>query len=246
MLRLDDVVETVLTAKAARAAWIKAHKQQKPSRQVPVRAFTMPTRPPCAAPESTETTIITVYRKPESLRTWGRLYLRTDCLDWLLSYAADELYFQGVVPTVEPHVVPTGNCSEVDDLFLEWDFSAQSWEATFVAGTFANITRKLALTDINNDRWERLQKEFPTVCGFQTSNKLALKKTAKLLITNWCKAIVGNECKEFEDKWGLAVTNLETPEKKRKCDRPGEFPDAEIPAVADETAVADSSDEDEY
>ena len=246
MLGLDDVVET----QAAPTA--KASNRNKDTKRSDVRELTMPMRPLCAAPEANSTRIITVYRKAAAseaaIRNNTALYLRTDCLDWLLSYAADELYFQGVVPTIE--IAPqsrTGNCPEVNDLYLEWDFSARSWDATFVAGTFANTTKSLSLKDLDKDRWSKLKMESPTIGDLSTATRLHMKTVAKLFITNWCKAIAGNECAEFEKEWGLGGTNLETPPKKhRRRDEPaGEEKPAGADLIENESAVADLSGADE-
>ncbi len=82
MLGLDDVVET----KAAPTA--KASNRNKHTKRSDVRELTMPMRPLCAAPEANSTRIITVYRKAAAsdaaIRNNTALYLRTDCLDWLL------------------------------------------------------------------------------------------------------------------------------------------------------------------
>ncbi|MDP7560748.1 MAG: hypothetical protein QF745_09425 [Planctomycetota bacterium] len=245
---LDDVVETLATNP-------KARNRNKHTKQSVVRALTMPMRPLCAAPEAKETKIITVYRKAaasekpgSSIRNNTALYVRTDCLDWLLSYAADELYFQGVVPTIETAPQSrTGNCPEVNDLYLEWDFGAKSWDAKFVAGTFENTTKRLSIKDLDKDRWSKLQKGSPHIGDFSIASRVHVKSVAKLLITNWCKAIAGNKCAEFEKEWGLGGTNLETPPKKRR--RRDEPAGEEKPAVADfienESAVADLSGADE-
>ena len=229
---LDDVVETLATNP-------KARNRNKHTKQSVVRALTMPMRPLCAAPEAKETKIITVYRKAaasqkpgSSIRNNTALYVRTDCLDWLLSYAADELYFQGVVPTIE--IAPqsrTGNCPEVNDLYLEWDFGAKSWDAKFVAGTFENTTKRLSIKDLDKDRWSKLQKGSPHIGDFSIASRVHVKSVAKLLITNWCKAIAGDEGAQFENDWGLVATNLETPPKKRR--RRDEPAGEEKPAVAD-------------
>ena len=78
----------------------------------------MPKRPECTGTDQRDTLWISVYRqKGQNSRNYGKLYLRWDNLDWLLSYAADQLHFQSV-PVLEPEPTDekTGNCSEVADV----------------------------------------------------------------------------------------------------------------------------------
>ena len=61
------------------------------------------------------------------------LYLRSDCINWLLQYAADELVYQGVERNKEEEDEKTCN-SEVAGMHLGWDFGNETWTATFVDG----------------------------------------------------------------------------------------------------------------
>ena len=62
------------------------------------------------------------------------IYIRSDCLNWLLCYAADEHHFMGVPePEARPAVAEEANCPEVPDLRLDWQFSTKAWSAKFVA-----------------------------------------------------------------------------------------------------------------
>ena len=71
-----------------------------------------------------EATKITVYLKGSGQRNLSKrpIYLRVDGLDWLLSYAADEHFNQGVKSAaVDEVIVKKANCAAVADLNLEWD-----------------------------------------------------------------------------------------------------------------------------
>ena len=56
-----------------------------------------------------------------------------DCLGWLVSYAADEQYFQGV-EREEPEALPA---TAVADYRVEWDFNEHVWEGTVLVGAAA-------------------------------------------------------------------------------------------------------------
>ena len=83
-----------------------------------VRALEVRKRPPCSGVDEGLTTQIFVYMKPGT----RSLYLRVDCLDWLLAYAADEHHFQGILRTdTEPHTAVAAS-------WVEWNFCRKLWE----------------------------------------------------------------------------------------------------------------------
>ena len=86
------------------------------------------------------------------------LFLGVDSIDWLLAYAADEFHFQGVVPACPaPTAHPVGNCAAVAGLYLEWDFSANKWEAQFLEGPFAGRTKHMSIHDLDQRLWKILR-----------------------------------------------------------------------------------------
>ena len=79
MNALDDVVETLAKPKAKAKA-----KINKGTLRASVHELEMPMTPPCAGCGKSK--IICVYRKPGSVvRNKENLYLRADCIGWLLS-----------------------------------------------------------------------------------------------------------------------------------------------------------------
>ena len=91
-----------------------------------VETLAVPTRPICTGRGPGDTTTISANRLGMSdRRSHAHLYLRTDCIGWLLAYAADELHHQGVIA---PRLVPqsrAGNCTAVAGLRLEWALATQ-------------------------------------------------------------------------------------------------------------------------
>ena len=91
-----EALDPVVNQPARRPAKAKAKAKKKPPR-VQVGKIEMPKRPACTGTDANVTTDICVYYKPAKYRgATPTVYLRTDSLDWLLSYAADEHHFQGV------------------------------------------------------------------------------------------------------------------------------------------------------
>ena len=107
--------------------------------------------------DQTETERIWVYKKPGSSR-FTSIYLRHDCLDWLLSYAADQHHFQGV-ERYDPvaSTLELANCSAVAGLRLTWDFSGKAWDAEFVAGAFKGGRKTFAVADLTKEQWEMMK-----------------------------------------------------------------------------------------
>ena len=119
-------------------------------------------------------------------RANANLFLRMDCIDWLLAYAADELHFQGVQPaSPEPVEELVANCPAVADLRLEWDFDAKAWEACFVGGPYLGKTQRMTVDELDKDMWRKL-KDMGKARGFLTQASMIQKKSAvKELLTLW-------------------------------------------------------------
>ena len=77
------------------------------------------------------------------------MFLRVGCIDWLLSYADDQLHFQGVDNLVG-HMdgVLEANCAAVAGLHVEWDFHLKEWQAQFVSGPFQGVKREFGIESL--------------------------------------------------------------------------------------------------
>ena len=211
---LDAVVDLVPRQRAKGKA-----KPKKGPPRAQVYQLTMPKRPECAGKDQKETIRIWVYRKPGPPRT-ATLYLRTDCLDWLLSYAADQHHFQGV-ERADParSVQDVANCSAVAGLRLTWEFAEKAWDAMFVTGAFQGFQRRVALADITRDLWDKMKSQ-SFVDVYWVNATLAQRKLfAKTLITLWCDAITRGGEEAFKTEWGVGESAFETPKKKRRHQR---------------------------
>jgi len=141
---LDDVAAPVAKPTT------KTAKRPCPPRPE-VRALTMLKRPPCSGAEQDQTTIIFVYLKPGN----RSLYLRVDCLDWLLSYAADEQHFQGVVRD-KPKPSPSEGSSAVTEFLVEWDFTEKVWRGEVLVGASAGQSTRCSPDHVTKELWEKL------------------------------------------------------------------------------------------
>jgi len=242
-----------------------------------MRQLVMPTRPECAASamQAGDTTLISLWRGPGKAKTAnnGKLYLRIDCLDWLLSYAADELHFQGIVPSMpDAPQSRLANCEEVSDLFVAWDFTAHAWNASFIDGPFKGTTKRVYYYDVTAALWVKLQQRMTAGGNFQgvrdggwkpsrlwetvtfayASNQQK-KAAAKVLVIALCHAVtVGQDAvDEFEHLMRVTGTDegclLTPPPKKRKRTLGGAYDGGSTSMVSidDVTAVADTQEDED-
>ena len=132
------------------------------------------------------------------------LYLRSDNINWLLQYAADELMFHGVGRNKEKEDEKTCN-SEVAGMRLGRDSETNAWTATFVDGVHVGTTKRFASYDLTAaQRSKLLELNGTSTCPDS-------KTASKQLTTLWCQVIVDEKSGEFEKEWGLV---FETPKKK--------------------------------
>jgi hypothetical protein len=217
-----DDVEEVEATMSQLLPQKKVPKPKPPRAQEEGRALALavevPTSPPCVPRGTTvrQTTIHLYRRAAGDKRSNGRLYLRTDHLDWLFAYAADELAFQGVQASPADPTPQPGNCSAVAGLRLEWDFSAKAWEGAFVTGPLAGTTRRMAVHDLNQRIWDKLKEE-SLVEGplILPCNTRARKDAGKEWVTMWCAAIARNDYAELEALMGEPEASSTSPGAKR-------------------------------
>ena len=207
---LDDHFETPVK-KAKSNAKPKAKPKAKGSTmtQSSIIEVIMPKSPPCAGVDNGNFTV-TLYMmagKKKCRAGIQKLFLRVDCISWLLAYAADEFFFQGVmrVDNEEPKEV---NSTAVAGLNIEWDFTCDAWKAEFVSGEKCGTVRTLAMRDVSEKLWEKMvTSALPGAEGnFSEASIVKRKQVSKELMELWCCALVERQGTEFERKWGLRST----------------------------------------
>jgi len=216
---LDDVADTdEKSPKVRKKLTLRACRKTKKEKSE-VITLDMPTQPACVGRPNGEatTTKIYVYKSAGSGKGWALWWLRTDCLDWLLGYAADQLHFQNVPrPSVDSADLQTPNCPAVADMHLEWQFDAKAWDAEFVAGKYAGTRKRFLVADLNKGRWQKLQKLSLVDEDWPLKSRFAKRDGAKALMIAWCEAIVNDKGPAFEREWGLCEPLLTTPVKQRR------------------------------
>ena len=181
-----------------------------------VVSLQMPARPLCVGSIHADKTVY-VYRHPGKPKTGPRnrpVYIRKDCIDWLLAYAADEYLHQGVVDTaVAEDEAPEGNCPGIPGLRVEWCFSTKLWLATFVSGPNAGKKTSLGPQDLTLADWANMQSlGTPDAIGdFSSADQRQRKAVAKALCLRNAQSAVA-----VADQSAVAEAYLETPKKTRR------------------------------
>ena len=164
----------------------KRAKKGDPVFRASTQAILVPTRRPCAGGDGNAKTVISVYRQPLSdKRTNSNLYLRVDCVAWLLSYAADELHFQGITPSSTSHDPLVGNCTSVPDLHVESDFATKEWDGRFVTGPMAGASYRQSGKNSNASMWQQLEGLSLVQGSLTEAKRPQLKSAAKELVILW-------------------------------------------------------------
>jgi len=162
----------------------------------------MPLRPPCADPACTDTKQVAIYYAGKTAK---KIYVHCDCIDWLLAYAADELYFQGVVDCGNADDTKSANCAAVADLRVEWNFEKKLWQSEFVGGELRGVKRCFSHADNTEERWNKLRRaSMSTVdISFADASVAEKKQVAKEFIVHWCTSISRGDHEKFEADWSV-------------------------------------------
>ena len=228
-----------------------------------VQEFKVPRRPPCVSGGKLEEVTIFVYMQP-ARKKQAVHYLRSDCLDWLLSYAADELSCQGVArtdlnPKGCPAIAKKPNCPAVADIHLAWDFGQKRWEAIVLAGHMQGEVIHFGVNDVTRTLFNKLRDMDLVGTSYYCKTHMSTNKAAaKEYIILWCKAITTHNLEEFNSVFegtldATATTAAEADAVDGESDD-DESSDAEAATAAAEisadaaeadaaAAVSDSNDE---
>ena len=248
---MDDLPEVVPVANKQHA---KKEFNARISHRAIVQDLVVPVKPACIGGTEDEQTIVSVYRRPVSSgRSQSALYLRVSCVDWLLSYVADELYCQGVTASSPiPSPEKAENCSAVAGLYLEWDINDKEWEARFVSGSLLGMSTRIGMTVLDTATWNILKEHDLVQGNLYKASAVQKKNAVKDLVTIWAAAAAYNggnggdskhdaRWRQLMTAWASNDTNnshgISTAARVTK--RP-----LEVTAVADEEDCSDAADDD--
>lgn len=187
-----------------------------------VATLQMPKRPPCSGVDKGETVEVHVVKPGKNTS----LYIRRDCVDWLLAFAADEYSFANIVREASP---------EVQDYTLEWDFQKCQYIACVVHdGRTSRMA--MGLKDLTNRIWNFL-KQHGWVEGYLSKVSAKAKKEAcREFCARWAQAMYKGDAQAFDD---VVVDDAKKKEESQASDAPvddaiGAGEDAQVMVDADD------------
>ena len=171
-----------------------------------VRAIDMPKRPRCAGRECAEIRTVHLHVRKGSRALWIRL----DCIDWLVSYAADEHYYQGVSRS-DPMSAVAAN-----DYDLEFDWTAKAWDCKISVGIDSGMTLRMSATQLTKDMYEKVAEPDPNNFErfWSKANATIKRKASRAYLRLWAIAAVAGSRQAFEDD-----VFLQSPNKQSIADR---------------------------
>ena len=169
-----------------------------------VRAIDMPKRPSCAGSECAEIKKVHMYVRPNSKALWIRL----DCIDWLVSYAADEHHYQGISRSDSLTAVAA------KDYEIEFDYNDKAWDCKINVGVDKGVTLRLCPTQLTKEMYEKTAASDPTTFDvyFCKTTVTIKRKACREYLRLWALAAVQGSRQDFEDE----VVYQESPNKKRR------------------------------
>lgn len=157
-----------------------------------VRAIDMPKRPTCAGRDCAEMQTVHMHVKPKSTALWIRL----DSIDWLVSYAADEHYYQGVTRS-DPLAAVAAK-----DYELDFDYNDKTWGCKINVGIDTGVSLTLDATRLTKEMYEKAaSSDPPSFPLFYCMATAAMKRKACCeYLTLWALAAVQGSRQDFEDE----------------------------------------------
>jgi hypothetical protein len=133
--------------------------------------------------------------KPKSTALWIRL----DSIDWLVSYAADEHYYQGVTRS-DPLAAVAAK-----DYELDFDYNDKTWRCKINVGIDEGVSLTLDASDktsLTKEMYEKVAASDPTSFPlFYSMATAAMKRKACCeYLTLWARATVQGSRQDFEDE----------------------------------------------
>jgi hypothetical protein len=125
------------------------------------------------------------------------LWIHSDNVPWLVAYAADELGRGGIPqqPEDDDALSAAGNCS-VPGLAIRWDFSTNDgWEAVWVDGPVKGKIVRSALSDLNPEKWSRVDGATKFGSELGTATLSARKQAVWALLEMHCSVCLKDATK---------------------------------------------------
>ena len=179
------------------------------------------------------------------------MYMRIDNIDWLLAYAADEHYYQGITRAPPPEQAAVADLPYT----ISWDFGTFAWKAEILSGDARGATQRFRTEALHKSQWNSLLQD-PSAAQWLDAKDTRWSKSSfrniraatKDIARLWCVATTQGEREDFEkselfnptasQRW-IMQAYMQGPRARSRSPR-SECPESFLePAVAvSESAVA--------
>ena len=128
------------------------------------------------------------------------MWVRIDCIDWLTSYAADELYYQGVARVAGAASKPA------QDYELQYTYIDKAFDCKINVGVDAGLTWRMNVNQLTKDLYLKLrEKELVDECWSQ-ANRSIKRKACRQYLNLLCRATVEGSRPAFDEEWSCATS----------------------------------------
>ena len=154
----------------------------------------MPLRPKCADTNCSDTVNVRVYLKGATNK---ELWIDVANVAWLITYAADEIAYQGVECKDDGTAVAAKapNCKDVEHLHIAWNFQSASYDAEFLGGPAQGYAVSISPGLLHETIVRKTNQG--------SSHLRSPKCCAKELLTHLCKARLEDNVEEYIANNGL-------------------------------------------
>ena len=168
----------------------KPFKKKQPQR-TGVRMIDMPQRPPCTSDGTGATTKVHIFVRPNTKALW----IRMDCLNWLVSYGADEHHYQGISRD------DTSTSQPADDYEMKFDFNTKAYKCTVNVGIDAGMTLSMTVETLTKDMFEKPAETSEFDECWSKADESTKRRAIREYLNWWCEATVKGSRSEFEQEW---------------------------------------------
>lgn len=147
--------------------------------------------------------MVHVLVRPKSKALW----IKMDCIHWLIGYAADEHYYQGIARDDAASPVPAA------DSDIEWEYNDKAFDCKINVGINAGQTLRMTLDALTKDVFHKLAEKDDAYAYWSKATSALKRKACREYLQLRCVATIYGSRLQFEAEWGCPVTA-----NKRKTD----------------------------
>ena len=178
-----------------------------------IKTLLLPQKPSRADPSGSGLAeVIAMYRGGQRRQLW----LGLDSMEWLISFAADEINLQGVIAPYfeEAPADRTPTCPQIPGLWKSYTGKLNRICFQFLEGPPAvlNRTRYMSLGSITEPIYKAYKHQVSTCCDdFEAATKLMKRHLAEKFVLMWAQSMLDGHEETFVKNHNLPFWKMEHP-----------------------------------